>query len=98
MNIAPATSVGGALVGKVAGARVSMSSGRPGSGQQIQLRTDNNLGAGSSPLILMDGIIINTSLADINVDDIESMEVVRGAAASALYGSRAANGCYSYYI
>lgn len=92
LNIAPATSVGGALVGKVAGARVSMSSGRPGSGQQIQLRTDNNLGAGSSPLILMDGIIINTSLADINVDDIESMEVVRGAAASALYGSRAANG------
>lgn len=92
LKMAPATSIGGALVGKVAGARVQMSSGAPGSSSQIQLRTDNNLNAGSSPLIIMDGIIVNTSLADINVDDVESMEVVKGAAAAALYGSKAANG------
>lgn len=92
LKMVPASSVGGALVGKVAGARVTMSSGIPGSGNQIQLRSDTNLNGSSSPLIIMDGIIITTSLADINVDDIESMEVVKGAAASALYGSRAANG------
>lgn len=92
LSIAPASSVAGALVGKVAGARVAMSSGAPGSGFQIQLRSDNNLSTSSSPLIIMDGVIINTSLNDINVDDIESMEVVKGAAASSLYGSRAANG------
>ncbi len=92
LSMAPASSVAGALVGKVAGARVSMSSGAPGAGFQLQLRSDNNLNAGSSPLIIMDGVIINTSLNDINVDDIESMEVVKGAAASSLYGSRAANG------
>ena len=93
-NNAPATNVGQALVGKVAGARV-LSSGAPGSAPQIQLRTDTNLSVGSSPLIIMDGVIINTSLADINADDIESIEVVKGAAASALYGSRAGNGVIS---
>jgi TonB-linked SusC/RagA family outer membrane protein len=92
LKMAPASSVAGALVGKVAGARVQMGSGAPGAGTQIQLRTDNNLNAGSSPLIIMDGVIINTSLNDINIDDVESMEVVKGAAAAALYGSRAANG------
>lgn len=92
LKMVPATSIAGALVGKVAGARVTMSTGAPGSGNQIQLRSDTNLNGSSSPLIIMDGIIITTSLADINVDDIESMEVVKGAAASALYGSRAANG------
>jgi TonB-linked SusC/RagA family outer membrane protein len=93
-NNAPATNIGQALVGKVAGARV-LSSGSPGSASQIQLRSDTNLGVGSSPLIIMDGVIINTSLADINADDIESVEVVKGAAASALYGSRAGNGVIS---
>ncbi|MDA0949572.1 MAG: SusC/RagA family TonB-linked outer membrane protein, partial [Proteobacteria bacterium] len=93
-NITPATNIGQALIGKVAGARVS-SSGSPGSSPQIQLRTDTNLNVGSSPLIIMDGVIITTSLADINADDIESIEVVKGAAASALYGSRAGNGVIS---
>ena len=92
LSAVPAVSAAGALVGKVAGARVSMGSGSPGAGVDILLRGDNNLGIGSSPLILVDGVILDGSLADINVDDIEAMEVVRGAAASALYGSRAANG------
>lgn len=94
LNNVPAYNVGQALVGKVAGARVS-SSGRPGSAPQLQLRTDTNLSVGSSPLIIMDGVIISTSLGDINADDIESIEVVKGAAAAALYGSRAGNGVIS---
>jgi len=93
-NITPATNIGQALNGKVAGARI-LTSGAPGSSPQIQLRTDTNLNVGSSPLIIMDGVIITTSLADINADDIESVEVVKGAAASALYGSRAGNGVIS---
>ena len=93
-NITPATNIGQALNGKVAGARI-LTSGAPGSSPQIQLRTYTNLNVGSSPLIIMDGVIITTSLADINADDIESVEVVKGAAASALYGSRAGNGVIS---
>src|SRR5690606_12665679 len=72
-------------------------SGAPGQATEILLRGNNVLNGGSAPLILIDGIIMNNSdgLADINVDDVESIEVIKGAAASALYGSRAGNGVIS---
>jgi TonB-linked SusC/RagA family outer membrane protein len=93
LNAVTGTSLAGALSGKVAGIKASGSSGAPGSGVDIQLRADNNLNnVGSGPLILVDGVIYTGSLADINADDVSSMEVVKGAAASALYGSRAGNG------
>lgn len=92
LNVVPATSAASALAGKVAGVRMSAQSGSPGGGVDLLLRGDNNIGIGSSPLILVDGVILDGALSDINVDDVESMEVVKGAAASALYGSRAANG------
>jgi TonB-linked SusC/RagA family outer membrane protein len=92
LNVVPATSAASALTGKVAGVRLNQPSGQPGSGIDILLRGDNNLNVGSNPLILVDGVILDGSLADINVDDVESIEVVKGAAASALYGSRAGNG------
>lgn len=88
----PATSAASALAGKVAGTRVQSTNGSPGGGIDVLLRGDNNLNVGSSPLIMVDGMILNGSLTDINVDDIESMEVVKGAAAASLYGSRAGNG------
>jgi len=88
----PAVSTASALAGKVAGVRLNQPSGQPGSGIDILLRGDNNLNVGANPLILLDGVILNGSLADINVDDVESIEVVKGAAAAALYGSRAGNG------
>lgn len=93
LNAVTGTSLAGALSGKVAGIKASASSGTPGSSVDIQLRADNNLNnVGSGPLILVDGVIYTGSLADINADDVSSMEVVKGAAASALYGSRAGNG------
>ncbi|MGV3764804.1 MAG: SusC/RagA family TonB-linked outer membrane protein [Chitinophagaceae bacterium] len=92
LNQVPATSAAGALAGKVAGVRVNSNSGSPGNGFEVLLRGDNNLNVGSGPMIVVDGIILNGSLSDINVDDVESMEVVKGAAAAALYGSRAGNG------
>lgn len=92
LNAVPALSLASALTGKVAGLRTSSVSGAPGQQVDILLRGDNVLNVSASPLILLDGIIMNGSLADINVDDVESMEVIKGAAASALYGSRAGNG------
>jgi TonB-linked SusC/RagA family outer membrane protein len=92
INAVPQTSLSSALSGKVAGVKVSSTGGLPGQALDIQLRADNNLNVGSGPLILVDGVQISGSLADINSDDVESIEVVKGAAASALYGSRAGNG------
>lgn len=93
LSAAKPMSVSTALTGKVAGLQSSLSNGTPGAAADILLRGDGNLNlVSSSPLIVMDGMIMNTTLADINIDDVESIEVVKGAAASALYGSRAGNG------
>ncbi|MGN6294581.1 MAG: SusC/RagA family TonB-linked outer membrane protein [Chitinophagaceae bacterium] len=92
LKAVPGLSVSSALTGKVAGLRTSAVGGAPGQQVDLLLRGDNVLNVSASPLILLDGIIMQGSLADINVDDVESMEVVKGAAAAALYGSRAGNG------
>ncbi len=91
----PASSAAGALVGKVSGLKIVQANGRPGSAASIRLRGATTIGGSQSPLIIVDGVMIEGTLADINVDDIESFEVVKGAAASALYGSRAGNGVIS---
>ncbi len=88
----PATSPGAALQGKLAGVTVVSAYGSPGSAPSIRLRGSTSLLGSQSPLIILDGVMIEGTLADINIDDIESMEVVKGAAASALYGSRAGSG------
>lgn len=95
LQTVPASSAANALAGKVAGLKTSSQNGNPGQGADLLLRGDNNLSVSSAPLILVDGVIMSGSLADINIDDVESMEVVKGAAASALYGSRAGNGVIS---
>ena len=95
LNVVPATSVSSALTGKVAGLKTSSNSGNPGQPTDILLRGDNNLNTSSAPLLLIDGVITTGNISDINVDDVESIEVVKGAAASALYGSRAGNGVIS---
>lgn len=88
----PATSAATALQGKLAGVKVIQASGTPGSAASIRLRGATKLTGSQAPLIILDGVLMEGTLADINVDDIASMEVVKGAAASALYGSRAGNG------
>ena len=89
---ASASSAATALQGKVAGLTVVQAGGQPGSGASIRLRGSTSFLGANNPLIIMDGIIMRTNLADINVNDIESYEVVKGAAAAALYGSQAGNG------
>jgi TonB-linked SusC/RagA family outer membrane protein len=85
-----------ALSGKVAGLRIAQTGGQPGTSPQIQLRgptSINTNGRSTSPLIVVDGVIMNVgSLTEIGGLDIESIEVVKGAAGASLYGTRAANG------
>ncbi|MDB4879527.1 MAG: hypothetical protein JWL60_973 [Gemmatimonadetes bacterium] len=89
----PATSPVAALAGKVAGAKIALGTGNPGAQPTIRLRGSTNLGIGTStPLIIVDGVITKYSIADIDANDIESIEVLKGAAAASFYGSDAANG------
>lgn len=87
----PATDVGSALAGKIAGVRVQPSN-VPGSGPAIQIRGNTSLSRNTSPLIVLDGVFVEGSLANINLQDVERFEVLKGASAATLYGSRAANG------
>ncbi|MDQ8154192.1 MAG: SusC/RagA family TonB-linked outer membrane protein [Gemmatimonadota bacterium] len=83
------------LQGKVAGANIVSASGRPGSAPSIILRGPQSInggGRGQEPLYIIDGVVSQGGLADINPQDIENVEVVKGAAASSMYGSRAGNG------
>ncbi len=83
------------LQGKVPGANIVSASGRPGAQPAVLLRGPtaiNASGRGQDPLYIVDGVIINGGLPDLNPRDIESVEVVKGAAGSSLYGARAGNG------
>ncbi|MEC3966940.1 TonB-dependent receptor [Flagellimonas halotolerans] len=79
-----------ALQGTVAGLRVTNTSGQPGSTPQVVLRGGTNFSGNDAPLILVDGV--PSSFYALNSDDIESMEVLKDAAATAIYGARSANG------
>ena len=80
-----------ALAGAVAGVKVSITSGDPGATPSIRVRGGTGLDGSGAPLIIVDGQI-RSSLSDINPNDIASMEVMKDAGATALYGARAANG------
>lgn len=79
-----------ALSGAVAGLRVQQTSGDPGAAPTLVLRGGTNLNGTGSPLVIIDGA--ERSLADVNPEDIESMEVMKDAGATAIYGARANNG------
>ena len=84
------SNVATALQGTIAGLRVTNTTGQPGSTPQIILRGGTNFNGTGSPLILIDGI--PGSFYALNSDDIESVEVLKDAAATAIYGARSANG------
>jgi TonB-linked SusC/RagA family outer membrane protein len=88
----PAVDVASILSGKIAGARVVSSGGAPGTAPSIVLRGNKSLVGGQNPLVIIDGVFSEGSAADINGLDIANIEVVKGAAAASIYGSRAANG------
>lgn len=93
LEMVPSTSAGSAIRGKVPGVTMVQSSGEPGAdGLKILLRGATSISGSNEPLYIVDGVIAGTGISDIESLDIESVEVIKGAAAATLYGSRAANG------
>lgn len=88
----PAGNMQQALQGRVAGVNISQTSTRPGASMQIRIRGSRSLLASNDPLVVLDGIPFSGTLGDINTEDIKSIDVLKDASASAIYGSRAANG------
>ncbi len=100
------TAVDQALSGKISGALVQQNSGDPAGGISIRLRGASTISGSSDPLYIIDGVLMNNNsnelidvggnaqnrLVDLNPNDIERIEVIKGAAAAAIYGSRASNG------
>ena len=99
LPVAPLTSAAGAIIGKVAGATIIAASGAPGSGVNIQLRSPVSQFNSNGPLFVVDGVFLNSTQSvttqDIESMDIATIEVIKGAAAASLYGSRAASGVIS---
>ena len=88
-----ATNVTSALAGTTPGVQITSSSGDPtGDGQTIRIRGIGSMSASNSPLIVVDGVPYEGAISDINPQDVESMSVLKDAAASAIYGHRGANG------
>ncbi|MGH7470558.1 MAG: SusC/RagA family TonB-linked outer membrane protein [Longimicrobiales bacterium] len=120
INVAPAGSIETLLSAKIAGADVQSNSGAPGGGNQINLRGVSSIIGNSTPLYVIDGVIVSDAtvasgtnsvtnassaagissnqdnapnrIADLNPADIESIEILKGASAAAIYGSKANNG------
>ena len=89
----PSASIDQALVGKIAGAQISSTNGNPGQPVNILLRGVNTINRGTSPMILMDGLqMAATDLNTVDLNMIDRVEVVQGAAASSMYGAQGANG------
>lgn len=89
----PTSSISQALVGKVAGAQISSTDGTPGAKVNILLRGVNSLRGGTGPMILIDGIEVRaTDLGSLDLNNVERIEVVEGAASSTIYGAQGANG------
>ena len=92
MREIPAPNISQALQGRLAGVEMTQTSTRPGATMQIRVRGTRSLSADNNPLIVLDGIPFIGSIADINPNDIKSIEVLKDASATAIYGSRGANG------
>ena len=90
INTVPGTDASQTLRGKVAGIQISQSSGN--SGATVYLRGAKSVSGNIAPLLVIDGFVTALTLSDLNPQDIESIEVVKGAAASALYGTRGEGG------
>ncbi|MDO3643005.1 TonB-dependent receptor [Mucilaginibacter sp. L3T2-6] len=99
----PVTSFEQAIQGRAAGVNIQAGNGKLGQGIKISIRGQSSISAGTQPLVVIDGIIVNQTdlsnngatsnpLADINFNDIDSYQILKDASASAIYGARASNG------
>ncbi|MEO1011115.1 MAG: TonB-dependent receptor [Bacteroidota bacterium] len=90
----PVARVDQALQGRAAGVEVTSNSGAPGSAATIRIRGNSSINGNNNPLFVIDGFIVGTdfNLNNININDIESLEVLKDASALAIYGTRGASG------
>lgn len=80
------------LQGRLAGVQINQATGKPGQGMTVRIRGQVSVTAGSDPLYVVDGFPITGTIANLNPDEIEDISVLKDAASTSLYGSRAANG------
>ncbi|MFM8449189.1 MAG: SusC/RagA family TonB-linked outer membrane protein, partial [Haliscomenobacter sp.] len=88
----PITNISQAIAGAGAGIQATIGSGQPGATPAIRIRGFGSVSGSNSPLYVVDGIPFDASVANLNPDDIENITVLKDAASTSLYGSRAANG------
>ncbi|GAC1516248.1 MAG: TonB-dependent receptor [Gemmatimonadaceae bacterium] len=89
---APAVSVANALVGRVPGVQVVSNLGTPGASATVRIRGTNSISANNNPLYVVDGIPLSTALNSVDPNNIESLQILKDASATAIYGARGANG------
>lgn len=92
LQMAPASSPLASLQGRVAGLSIVRSTQAPGDGYAVRLRGSNTITGDAGPLYVVDGIILEEDLVDLDVLDVTEVEILKGAAGAALYGSRGAGG------
>ncbi len=88
----PVAQISQKLQGKLAGVQINQTTGKPGAGMAIKIRGQASLLAGSDPLYVVDGFPIVGDIGSLNPDEIDNISVLKDAASTSLYGSRAANG------
>ncbi len=92
MREVPSANITQALQGRLPGVEFTQTSSQPGAVMQIRIRGSRSLTASNDPLVVLDGIPFVGSIADINPNDIKSIDILKDASATAIYGSRGANG------
>ncbi|TDD99482.1 SusC/RagA family TonB-linked outer membrane protein [Flavobacterium cellulosilyticum] len=88
----PAANISQALQGRLTGVDISQTSTKPGANMQIRIRGTRSLSADNNPLVVLDGVPFSGNISDINPNNIKSIDILKDASATAIYGSRGANG------
>jgi TonB-dependent SusC/RagA subfamily outer membrane receptor len=89
---APLSTLEQELAGKIAGVNVSTNSGAPGGETKIRIRGYSSINAATDPLYVVDGVVWTAGGAALNPNDIETIDVLKDASSTAIYGTRGANG------
>ncbi|WP_255039904.1 SusC/RagA family TonB-linked outer membrane protein [Lacihabitans soyangensis] len=88
----PVSQMAQKLQGQLAGVQINQTTGKPGQGMNVRIRGQLSVSAGSDPLYVVDGFPITGNIGQLNPDEIEDISILKDAASTSLYGSRAANG------
>ena len=91
INRVPSTDIGDMLKGQAAGVFITTSDAGPGSSSNILIRGRSSINGGNNPIVIVDGVPVG-NINEVNANDIASMEILKDAAAQAIYGARASNG------